>query len=64
MDADIRHSALSNAVGDVLQDVSDLVQKEFQFARGEFSAKLDAILRKVVWIAAAGLLAVIALCPV
>lgn len=61
MDADIRHSALSNAVGDVLQDVSDLVQKEFQFARGEFSAKLDAIVRKVVWIAAAGLFAVIAL---
>jgi hypothetical protein len=61
MDADIRHSALSNAVRDVLQDVWDLGHKEFQFARGEFSAKVDALVRKVIWIAAAGLFAVIAL---
>jgi NAD/NADP transhydrogenase beta subunit len=61
MTPDIRRSALSVAVGDVLQDVSELQQKEFQFARGEFSAKLDAVVRRVAWIAAAGVFAVIAL---
>jgi hypothetical protein len=45
MDADMRHSALSNAVGDVFQDVSDLVHKEFRFARAEFSTKLNALER-------------------
>jgi Putative Actinobacterial Holin-X, holin superfamily III len=52
---------MSHAVGDVPQDVSELVQKEFQFARGELSAKLDAFVRKVAWIAVAGVFAVMTL---
>jgi Putative Actinobacterial Holin-X, holin superfamily III len=58
MVADIRHSALTHAVGDVLQDVSELVQKELHFARAELSAKLDAVVRKVAWIVVAGVFAV------
>jgi hypothetical protein len=61
MAADIRHSLLSQAVGDVLHDVWELVQKEFQFGRAELSAKLDTLVRKVAWIAVAGLFATMAL---
>jgi hypothetical protein len=59
--ADIRRTALSHAVGTVLQDVSELVQKEFQFGRAELSAKLHTAVRTVVWIAVAGLFGAIAL---
>jgi uncharacterized membrane protein YqjE len=64
MPTDVRHSALSHAVGDVLQDVSELVQKELQLARAELSSSLDAVVWKVAWIAIAavfGLLALLAL---
>ena len=58
MAADIRRSALSHAVGDVLQDVSELVQKEFRFARAELSAKVDSTVRGIAWIAVAGVFAI------
>jgi hypothetical protein len=61
MVADIRQSAMGHAVGDVLQDVSELVQKELRFARAELSAKLDGVVRKVAWIAVAGVFAVMTL---
>jgi sterol desaturase/sphingolipid hydroxylase (fatty acid hydroxylase superfamily) len=61
MVADIRQSAMGHAVGDVLQDVSELVQKELRFARAELSAKLYGVVRKVAWIAVAGLFAVMTL---
>jgi uncharacterized membrane protein YqjE len=61
MVADLRHSALSHAVGDVLQDVSELVQKELQFARAELATNLDAVLRKVAGVAIAAVFALVAL---
>jgi putative superfamily III holin-X len=61
MPTDFRHSALSHAVGDVLQDVSELVQKELQFARAELASNLDVIVRKVAGIAVAAVFALVAL---
>jgi uncharacterized membrane protein YqjE len=61
MATDLRHSALSHAVGDVLQDVSELVQKELQFARAELATNLNAALRKVAGIAIAAVFALVVL---
>ena len=61
MVADIRQSAMGHAVGEVLQDVSELVQKELRFARAELSAKLDGVVRKVAWIFVAAVFAVMTL---
>ncbi len=47
MPTDLRHSALSHAVGEVLQDVSDLVQKELRFARAELASNLNAVVWKI-----------------
>jgi hypothetical protein len=61
MPTDLRHSASSRAVGDVLQDVSELVQKELQFARAELAANLDAVVWKVGSIIIAAIFALVAL---
>jgi uncharacterized membrane protein YqjE len=61
MATDLRQSALSHAVGDVLQDVSELVQKELQFARAELASNLNAVLRKVAGVAIAAVFALVAL---
>jgi uncharacterized membrane protein YqjE len=61
MATDLRHSALSHAVGAVLQDVSDLVQKEVQFARAELASNLSAVVRMVAGIAIATVFALVAL---
>jgi uncharacterized membrane protein YqjE len=61
MATDLRHSALSHAVGDVLQDVSELVQKELQFARAELASNLNAVLRKAAGAAIAAVFALVAL---
>jgi uncharacterized membrane protein YqjE len=61
MATDLRHSALSHAVGDVLQDVSELVQKELKFARAELASNLNAVLRKVIGVAIAAVFALVAL---
>ncbi len=60
MATDLRQSALSHGVGDVLQDVSELVQKELQFARAELTSNLDAGLRKVAGVAIAAVFALVA----
>jgi hypothetical protein len=61
MPTDLRHSALSHAVGDVLQDVSELVQKELQFARAELASNLDAVVWKAGSIIIAAIFALAAL---
>jgi Putative Actinobacterial Holin-X, holin superfamily III len=61
MPTDLRHSALSHAVGDVLQDVSELVQKELQFARAELASNLDAVVWKIGSIVIAAVFALVAL---
>jgi anti-sigma-K factor RskA len=61
MPTDLRHSPLSHAVGDVLQDVSDLVQKELRFARAELTSNLNAVVWKAAGIIVAAVFALVAL---
>jgi len=61
MPTDIRHSAMGHAVGDVLQDVSELVQKELRFARAELTSNLNAVVWKVAGIIIAAVFALVAL---
>jgi anti-sigma-K factor RskA len=61
MPTDFRHSALSHAVGDVLLDVSDLVQKELRFARAELTSNMNAVVWKVAGIIIAAVFALVAL---
>ena len=57
----LRDSGLVRAVTDLLADLSDLVQKEIRLARAEVSEKISAKLQGGGWMAAAGILALIAL---
>jgi hypothetical protein len=50
----LKTSTAASALGDVLGDLSDLVQKEMRLAEAEFSANLSAKLEGGVWWAAAG----------
>jgi anti-sigma-K factor RskA len=61
MPTDLRHSPLSHAVGDVLQDVSDLFQKELRFARAELTSNLNAVVWNVAGIIVAAVFALVAL---
>jgi hypothetical protein len=61
MPTDLRHSVLSHAVGDVLQDVSDLIQKELRFARAEVASNLNTVVWKIATIAIAAVFALVAL---
>jgi len=56
----LKTSTAASALGDVLSDLTDLVQKEMRLAEAEFSANLSAKLEGGVWWAAAGGLAGIA----
>jgi hypothetical protein len=56
----IRNSALVRTVGDVLGDVSDLVQKEIRLARAEFAAKLTSGVEASLWMVVAALLGLVA----
>jgi hypothetical protein len=50
----LKTSTVASALGDVLGDLTDLVQKEMRLAEAEFSANLSAKLEGGVWWAAAG----------
>ena len=56
----LKTSAAASALGDVLGDFTDLVQKEMRLAQAELSANISAKLEGGVWFAAAGALAGIA----
>jgi hypothetical protein len=56
----LKDSALPRALSDVVADLADLLQKEMRLARAELSSKLSLKLRGGVWIASAGVLALIA----
>lgn len=56
----LNNSTLARSLSDVIEDLSDLLQKEMRLARAEISAKLSSKLQASVWIAAAGLLWLIA----
>jgi hypothetical protein len=60
MAVDIRQSTLSRALEDVITDVSELAQKELRLARAELSANATAALRRILWMALAGVSAMIA----
>jgi hypothetical protein len=56
----LKDSALPRALSDVIADLADLLQKEMRLARAELSSKLSLKLRGGVWVASAGMLALIA----
>jgi hypothetical protein len=56
----LRDTALVRAITDLLADLSDLVQKELRLARAELTHKLTVRLQTSIWLAIAGLLALVA----
>src|SRR4029078_11238854 len=56
----LKRSTAASALGDVLGDLADLVQKEMRLAQAELSANISESLEGGVWFAAAGALAGIA----
>ena len=56
----LKTSTAASALGHVLRDLTDLVQKEMRLGQAEFSANLSAKLEGGVWWAAAAALAGIA----
>jgi type IV secretory pathway VirB2 component (pilin) len=61
MDYDrMRNSGLVQAVTDLFADLADLLQKELQLAKAEISEKIVSRLRASVWMAVAGVLAIVA----
>jgi type IV secretory pathway VirB2 component (pilin) len=61
MDHDrLRSSGLVQAVTDLFADLADLLQKELQLAKTEITEKIVSRLRASVWMAVAGVLAIVA----
>jgi hypothetical protein len=56
----LRSSTIVRALGDVVGDFTDLLQKEVQLARAELSANLSAKLQGGVWIGMAAALTALA----
>ena len=56
----LRTSTTASTLGDVVGDLTDLVQKEMRLGQAELSANLSAKLEGGLWLAAAGALAGIA----
>ncbi len=57
---DLRGSGLSRTLSELLADFGDLVQKELRLVRAEVSEKIGARLQAVIWMAAAGVFALVA----
>jgi hypothetical protein len=57
----LKNAALPRALSDALADVADLIQKELRLARAELSKQFATKLQGGVWIAAAGVLGLVAL---
>ena len=47
-------------LGEFLGDLTDLIQKEIRLVRAEVSEKIGARLQAVIWMAAAGIIALVA----
>ena len=56
----LKDSALLKALKDLFADLADLLQKEVRLARAEVTAAVSGKVQAGVWMAAAGLLALIA----
>ena len=56
---DLRNSSLSRTLSEFLADFGDLVQKELRLVRAEVTEKIGARLQGVIWVAAAGVLALL-----
>src|SRR5579872_5494817 len=57
---DLRNSAIGRTLSEFLGDLTDLIQKEIRLIRAEVSEKVGARLQAVVWMAAAGVIALVA----
>jgi VIT1/CCC1 family predicted Fe2+/Mn2+ transporter len=57
---DLRNSGLSRTLSEFLADFGDLVQKELRLVRAEVSEKIGARLQGVIWMAAGGVFALVA----
>jgi type IV secretory pathway VirB2 component (pilin) len=61
MDHDrLRNSGFVHAVTDLFADLADLLQQELQLAKAEITEKIVSRLRASVWMAVAGVLAIVA----
>ena len=56
----LRNTGLVQALGDVLADLSDLVQKEIRLAKAEVTEKISSKLQASVWMVAAAVVGLIA----
>ena len=52
----LQNSGLTQAFTDLLADLADLVQKEFQLAKTEITEKITSRLRASAWMVVAGIL--------
>jgi len=57
----LRNTPVARAFSDVLTDLSELISKELRLARAEMAEKITTKLRASVWMAIAGVLALIVL---
>jgi hypothetical protein len=55
----LKNSVLARSLGDLLADVTDLMQKEIRLARAEISEKISGRLQAMAWMGAAGLLGLV-----
>jgi uncharacterized membrane protein YqjE len=57
---DLRNSAIGRTLSEFLGDLTDLIQKEIRLVQAEVSEKIGARLQALIWMAAAGVIALVA----